>query len=148
MEKPYTSFSVLVFLVAIGITTISVDSGKVQRDRNRVIHRTEDISGDGRYILEWEVNFDTEIITFEVTVETIGFVGFGISPFGGMLQADIVVGGVFPNGTTYFTVPSGIQYSISFDLCNLCVFGALYRIVMAVEPPACHGKMPNRIGRW
>uniref|UniRef100_A0A8C2H7N4 Monooxygenase, DBH-like 1, like n=1 Tax=Cyprinus carpio TaxID=7962 RepID=A0A8C2H7N4_CYPCA len=41
-------------------------------------------------------------ILFELTVNTSGWVGFGFSPKGGMTGADIVIGGVGPEGR-YFT---------------------------------------------
>jgi hypothetical protein len=57
---------------------------------------------DGKFILGWEILGD-EII-FEVEVATLGYVGFGISPNGGMRDADIFIAGVFPNGTSYAQV--------------------------------------------
>lgn len=57
----------------------------------------------GRYSAEWEVDFDTEIITFSVDVETTGYVGLGISMNPSMAGADIVIGGI-RNGEPYFDV--------------------------------------------
>lgn len=42
-------------------------------------------------------------ITFKLEVNTTGWVGFGFSPNGGMKGADMVMGGVGPDGS-YFTV--------------------------------------------
>jgi hypothetical protein len=64
--------------------------------------RTETLDDDGKYILAWEVDGDT--ITFEVEVETTGYVGFGISPFGSMTGADIFIAGVGEDGKPYSTV--------------------------------------------
>jgi hypothetical protein len=49
--------------------------------------RTETLDDDEKYILALEVDGDT--ITFKGEVETTGYVGFGISPFGSMTGADI-----------------------------------------------------------
>src|SRR5688572_25165014 len=54
--------------------------------------------------LEWEVDSSHERVTFLVVGETLGYVGFGISPNGGMDGADMVIGGVLPNGFAYISV--------------------------------------------
>jgi len=59
---------------------------------------------EGIYNVTWVVDAPSKRITFSVAVKTEGYVGFGISYKGGMNEADIVIGGVFPNGTHYFTV--------------------------------------------
>lgn len=64
----------------------------------------EVLEGNGRVVLEWEVDFQQKKIVFDLTAETTGFVGFGLSPVGGMAGSDIVVGGIHPNGTSYFSV--------------------------------------------
>uniref|UniRef100_A0A674C1V8 Monooxygenase, DBH-like 1 n=1 Tax=Salmo trutta TaxID=8032 RepID=A0A674C1V8_SALTR len=46
----------------------------------------------GKYHLKWR--FDRRTITFEIEVETRGYVGFGLSPNGAMALSDIVIGGV------------------------------------------------------
>jgi len=99
----------LVLLVAVALVAPLANSTLVRnqassKPNNQIFRDFEDVSGDGRYLVKWEVNFDTEIIIFDVEVKTTGFVGFGISPQGGMTGADIVIGGVFENGTTYFSV--------------------------------------------
>jgi len=58
------------------------------------------------YKVEWEVNPDDDTIEFQVTVETKGFVGFGLSLTGGMPGADMIIGGVNDDGSTYFKVCS------------------------------------------
>ena len=49
----------------------------------------------------WQYN-DTHI-TFEVHVDTLGYVGFGLSPNGKMFPADVVVGWV-KDGEVHFSV--------------------------------------------
>lgn len=68
------------------------------------LKRSEILDVDGKYSVEWEVDFETEIIVFTVDVETTGFVGFGISMNPSMAGADIVIGGVKDDDTTYFAV--------------------------------------------
>lgn len=74
------------------------DGYMIGKDPNK--HRVA--LGRGKYILEWQVNQAKEIITFNVTVETRGYVGFGLSGNGKMTGADIVIGGVMPSGSWYF----------------------------------------------
>ena len=59
------------------------------------------LDNDGKYRVYWDFN-DTHI-TFEVHVETRGYVGFGISPNGDMVNSDVVIGWV-KDGRTYFSV--------------------------------------------
>ncbi|ODM92985.1 DBH-like monooxygenase protein 2 [Orchesella cincta] len=61
------------------------------------------VDPEGNYILEWIVNWDTRRITFNVTVATNGYIGFGLSRRGQMNGSDIVIGGVNRNGRSYFT---------------------------------------------
>lgn len=68
------------------------------------VKRAEVLDHNGKYSVEWEVDLETEIIVFTVDVETTGFVGFGISMNPSMDGADIVIGGVRDNQTTYFNV--------------------------------------------
>lgn len=60
---------------------------------------------DGKYQLEWLVDWNQKRVKFNVTVKTTGYVGFGlIRRAGKMTGADIVIGGVYPNGRSYFSV--------------------------------------------
>ncbi len=69
-----------------------------------VVEREEVLEPNEAYVVQWKVTPETSTVQFMVTAATTGFVGFGLSPAGGMRGADIVVGGVFPNGSTYFAV--------------------------------------------
>ena len=63
-------------------------------------------AGDGSplYTLYW--NFDTaeQTITFAVKARTNGWVGFGISPNGGMVNSDVVIGWVNDEGQAFLDV--------------------------------------------
>ncbi|XP_069507985.1 DBH-like monooxygenase protein 2 isoform X2 [Ambystoma mexicanum] len=61
------------------------------------------IEKDGCVILRWGVDRSAGLAVFEVQAQTTGWLGFGLSPGGGMAGADIVIGGVFPNKTVYFS---------------------------------------------
>ncbi|XP_058612117.1 DBH-like monooxygenase protein 1 homolog isoform X2 [Onychostoma macrolepis] len=63
----------------------------------RFVHSAA-LDADGRYNIKW--GFDESTITFEVEVETKGYIGFGLSPTGAMSSSDIVIGGVL-NGSPY-----------------------------------------------
>lgn len=62
--------------------------------------------------LRWDFDYETEIITFELQVQTTGWVGLGITDRYTFVGSDLVVGGVLPNGNVYFSVSLGIS--------NLC----------------------------
>uniref|UniRef100_A0A671P4Q2 DBH-like monooxygenase protein 1 homolog n=1 Tax=Sinocyclocheilus anshuiensis TaxID=1608454 RepID=A0A671P4Q2_9TELE len=63
----------------------------------RFVHSAA-LDADGRYNIKW--GFDESTITFEVEVETRGYIGFGLSPTGAMSSSDIVIGGVL-KGSPY-----------------------------------------------
>ncbi|CAM5078481.1 unnamed protein product, partial [Natator depressus] len=46
---------------------------------------------------------EEEMINFELQVRTVGWVAFGFSPHGELPGSDIVIGGIFPNGSIYFS---------------------------------------------
>ncbi|XP_068810334.1 putative DBH-like monooxygenase protein 2 [Struthio camelus] len=52
--------------------------------------------------LRWDHN-EQELMTFELQVLTTGWVAFGFSPHGKLPGSDIVMGGIFPNGSIYFS---------------------------------------------
>ena len=57
----------------------------------------------GMYTLHWTFDIDQETISFAVNVSTAGWVGFGLSPNGGMTNSDVVIGWV-KDGTVHFHV--------------------------------------------
>ena len=63
-----------------------------------------DGNGDPLYTLHWNFSATEETITFGVNVSTNGWVGFGISPNGGMANSDVVIGWVNDNGEVFFHV--------------------------------------------
>ena len=69
------------------------------------------LDNDGSYTLYWKHNATS--ITFEVHARTAGYVGFGISPNGGMAGADIVLGWV-KNGESTFHVSFNHQPLYTF----------------------------------
>ena len=50
------------------------------------------------YTVDWSYNRMNKTITFRLTVNSTGWLGFGLSPTGGMKDSDIVVGWVTKNG--------------------------------------------------
>ena len=57
----------------------------------------------GEYTLHWNFTREESIIYFAVNVSTRGWVGFGLSPNGGMVGSDVVIGWV-NGGASYFQV--------------------------------------------
>lgn len=92
----------------IGLVLLFVCSAAAAEDfvgEHSIGKRQEYLDSNGRYLVEWEAYTDTQTIVFELTVQTVGYVGFGISPTGGMAGADIIIGGVHnTNDTAYFSV--------------------------------------------
>lgn len=74
----------------------------------RVYYGFEFLDRDQKYYLEWVVLWPERRIIFNVTVQTTGYVGFGLSLAGRMDGADIVVGGVRKDGTSYFSDRHGV----------------------------------------
>lgn len=54
--------------------------------------------------LRWDFDYEAEIITFELQVQTTGWVGLGITNRYTFVGSDLVVGGVLPDGNVYFSV--------------------------------------------
>ena len=59
---------------------------------------------DGTFKLYWNFDMKQQKIDFAVNVTTNGWIGFGVSPNGKMLQSDIVMGWVNSDGTAQFHV--------------------------------------------
>lgn len=56
------------------------------------------------YELYWSVDEPTGNLSLAVRVNTTGWVGFGVSPNGGMPNSDVVMGWVEDDGTVVFQV--------------------------------------------
>ncbi len=58
-----------------------------------------------KYSVKWNLNDSNETITFLCEVETKGWIGFGLSPNGGMKGSDVIIGWVDDkSGKTFFQV--------------------------------------------
>ncbi len=62
------------------------------------------VTGEPLYQLYWSFDKTEETVQFSVRVKTTGWVGFGISPDGGMIGSDVVIGWVADDGTAFFDV--------------------------------------------
>lgn len=69
------------------------------------------------YVLHWKFSVEEKTITFAVNVSTPGWVGFGLSPNGGMVDSDVVIGWV-KDGKAYFHVSFS---SALLFLLNCCI---------------------------
>ena len=80
----------------------------------------------GDFQVHWLKHPETKEIEFRVEVRARGWFGFGISPNGGMINSDIVIGWIDDSGVTHFHVSSNslkfrvrIQgHSVSVDYCG------------------------------
>ena len=66
--------------------------------------RNDDSSGEVVYQVYWDFDTEAETSAFAVRVRTAGWVGFGLSPNGGMIGSDVVIGWVDGSGTVFFNV--------------------------------------------
>lgn len=87
------NLKLLIFFTGLVVTSNCENGGNRQK---------EILEANGRVVVEWEVDFAQKKIVFDLTAETLGFVGLGLSPEGGMRASDIIIGGIYPNGTSYF----------------------------------------------
>lgn len=114
--------------------------------------REEPLDPEGKYLLQWHIDWNSKRITFKTTVETKGWVGFGISNNGTVeAGADFVIGGVRDNGKTYFSVrnkniknifkKTGIWYKFIIKF-------PLKRIDTSQSEPRARPGTGVRIGLW
>ena len=113
----------LAIVVALSLFALTV-SGAHDLSQEYRFSATLDFSG--KYELYWNYNLGAQIISFAVRVQTTGWVGFGISPNGGMVDSDVVIGWVEGDGAVqfkvikYYTIASiGLLY-VSVIECSSC----------------------------
>ncbi|KAF1661062.1 DBH-like monooxygenase protein 2, partial [Aptenodytes patagonicus] len=68
-----------------------------------LLHFSNFLDPSNMVYLRWDHD-KQELMMFELQVYTTGWVAFGFSPHGELPGSDIVIGGVFPNGSIYFSV--------------------------------------------
>ncbi|XP_062426446.1 putative DBH-like monooxygenase protein 2 [Rhea pennata] len=66
------------------------------------LHFSSFLGPSNMVYLRWDHD-EQEMMTFELQVRTTGWVAFGFSPHGELPGSDIVFGGVFSNGSIYFS---------------------------------------------
>ncbi|KAF4109774.1 DBH-like monooxygenase protein 2 homolog isoform X1 [Onychostoma macrolepis] len=88
------------FALSLFLLLLSVQCSWAQEDP--LLPFFEHLDPEHKVQLKWGFDEVQGTILFELTVNTNGWVGFGFSPKGGMTGADVVIGGVGPDGI-YFT---------------------------------------------
>jgi len=95
------SKSTMILIIAVALISLTcgspIDSAETRAD---TFSRTAQLNPD--YKVTWDVDRKAETVKFTVEVNTVGYVGFGISKSGTMTEADIVIGGVRDDKTQYF----------------------------------------------
>ncbi|XP_042634352.1 DBH-like monooxygenase protein 2 homolog [Cyprinus carpio] len=86
--------------LSLVLLLLSVQWSRAQEDP--LLPFSEHLDPEHKVQLKWGFDEIQGTILFELTINTSGWVGFGFSPKGGMTGADIVIGGVRPEGR-YFT---------------------------------------------
>lgn len=76
------------------------------------------------YTLHWSFDVEQETISFAINVSTDGWVGFGLSPNGGMAHSDVVIGWI-KDGNAY--LEASLRYNIIIVIiCVItCAVGSL-----------------------
>lgn len=92
-----TALIFLLFGFAFREAAVAQDAA-LQREFEFFTH----LGATSKYELYWSFNDSSSKISFAVRVQTTGWVGFGVSPFGGMNRADVVIGWVNATGGTTF----------------------------------------------
>ncbi|XP_064605912.1 DBH-like monooxygenase protein 1 [Liolophura sinensis] len=85
-------------IILLGYTLLFVYCNVTILDAQNFTHSVE-LDAENRYHLYWE--FDDKNITFEVSVQTLGYVGLGFSTNGGMAGSDIIIGWVDGKGKVH-----------------------------------------------
>jgi len=81
------------------------------------------LDSSNKFHLKWSFDHSKQQITFNVVVQTRGWIGFGISPNGGMTGSDLIIGWVDDNGLTHFHVCSiSFNKLLFIQLISLKVF--------------------------
>ena len=98
----------LAYMSLMQTSTISTDDGE-----GTTISTDEDLAdrysnfkllSSPSYELYWDVDEPSGNLSLAVRVNTTGWVGFGVSPNGGMPNSDVVMGWVEDDGTVVFQV--------------------------------------------
>ena len=84
------------------------------------------------YELYWDVDEPSGNLSLAVRVNTTGWVGFGVSPNGGMPNSDVVMGWVEDDGTVVFQVVNFVAYQhLTYYSC-FKNFGVLINVLIIV----------------
>ncbi|OXA39163.1 DBH-like monooxygenase protein 2 [Folsomia candida] len=73
---------------------------------------------DSKYSIQWDIDLENSRIYFQSIVETVGYVGFGLSSNGQMNGADIFIAGVVPINWTYAMDMHGVGHTLVRDDVN------------------------------
>lgn len=84
-------YNILILIISINIITSSEEwSGEKNFDDN--------------YQMKWKKNDVREVMTFRIEVKTNGWIGFGISSHGFMIQSDMFIAWFDVTGKTIYHV--------------------------------------------
>ena len=89
----------VILVLASSIVAFAAEGSTNLHDKYRFSRMLDSV---GQYWLYW--SFQEDNISFAVSVQTTGWVGFGLSPNGQMPQSDVVIGWVDAQGQSQFQV--------------------------------------------
>jgi len=97
-------FSVLLLAITTIVLVKGCPTGIAEGSGISILNQQQFLDPNEKFLLQWETNLKLKRITFTITAETLGYIGFGMSPNGGMDGADMAIGGVHPDGFSYISV--------------------------------------------
>jgi hypothetical protein len=137
MRYPFLLFFIVAFIIATN--TLSQDVDELNelfnntRHENTTNNETIELPPEpseifqykatlvepNQYLIYWKYN-ETDI-TFELQANTTGWIGFGLSPDGGMYMSDVIIAWMYSDGTGHFSgyLPIHFHNFISFLFNNL-----------------------------
>ena len=79
---------------------------------------TDPATGQSLYQLYWTFDNTQKTIKFNVVVRTTGWVGFGLSPDGGMVGSDVIIGWIASDGSSHFHVSTRGMHALMLHWCS------------------------------
>lgn len=113
----YRKFNPAVKVILVLCQLFILKSDAYYLDNNPYRHK-QILGPKASFVVEWSVNWKDRSILFQVSAETKGWVGFGLSKDGRMINSDAVIGGVDLSGKPYFNV-CGYSKLCSETTCHL-----------------------------
>lgn len=121
--------NIMTFPISVPLLVL-VLLGETGAQEDPLLPFTEHLDSDRLVTLKWGFDDIQGNITFELCVNTTGWISFGLSPNGGMTGADIVIGGVNSDG--YYFGVSNNSYAAYFVFLS-CLFSTIFSLAFVIR---------------